>query len=91
MTTQKKLSSARLTETTQPNVEEFTASVQFDWRMYRQDIQGSIAHAKMLAFIGVLTDDERDNIVNGLETICIEIEQGSVSMAGSTGGRAHEY
>ncbi|MDC9724826.1 MAG: argininosuccinate lyase [Gammaproteobacteria bacterium] len=70
----KKLSSARLTQPTNAFVEEFTASVQFDQRMYNQDIQGSIAHATMLASVGVLTNDERDQIIAGLETIRTEID-----------------
>lgn len=70
----KKLSSARLTQPTNAFVEEFTASVQFDQRMYKQDIEGSIAHATMLASVNVLTDDERDQIVSGLKTIETEID-----------------
>ena len=73
-TANKKLSSARLTQPTNAFVEEFTASVQFDQRMYQQDIQGSIAHATMLAKVDVLTDAERDQIIQGLETIKTEIE-----------------
>ena len=72
----KKLSSARLTQPTNAFVEEFTASVQFDQRMYNQDIEGSIAHATMLASVDVLTDDERDQIIAGLETIRTEIDNG---------------
>jgi argininosuccinate lyase len=75
-TSSKKLSSARLTQPTNAFVEEFTASVNFDKRMYQQDIQGSIAHATMLAKVGVLTDAERDQIINGLETIRDEIDRG---------------
>jgi argininosuccinate lyase len=75
-TSSKKLSSARLTQPTNAFVEEFTASVNFDKRMYQQDIQGSIAHATMLAKVGVLTDAERDQIISGLETIRDEIERG---------------
>ncbi len=70
----KPLSSARLIQPTNPKVEVFAASVHFDRRMYRQDIEGSIAHASMLAHIGVLTSDERDSIITGLETICAEID-----------------
>lgn len=73
-TANKKLSSARLTQPTNAFVEEFTASVQFDQRMYQQDIQGSIAHATMLAKVGVLNDSERDQIIQGLETIRTEID-----------------
>ena len=50
---QEKLSSARFSESTDAFVEEFTASIQFDHRMYRQDIEGSIAHAKMLTEVEI--------------------------------------
>ena len=59
----KKLSSARLTQLTNAFVEEFTASVQFDQRLYQQDIAGSIAHATMLASVDILTNEERDQII----------------------------
>jgi argininosuccinate lyase len=75
-TANKKLSSARLTQPTDKFVEEFTASVQFDQRMFRQDIRGSVAHATMLAEVGVLTAEERDQIINGLQQIEQEIENG---------------
>jgi argininosuccinate lyase len=70
----KKLSSARLTQPTNKFVEEFTASVTFDKRMYRQDIQGSIAHATMLCKVDVLTTTERDQIIDGLQQIESEID-----------------
>ena len=73
----KKLSSARLTQPTNAFVEEFTASVQFDQRLFRQDIAGSIAHATMLASVDILSDQERDQIINGLKTILTEIEEGN--------------
>lgn len=66
----------RFSEATDEFVARFTASVDFDKRLYRQDIQGSIAHAHMLAKVGVLTEDERDAIVRGLGEIRIEIERG---------------
>jgi argininosuccinate lyase len=75
-TANKKLSSARLTQPTDKFVEEFTASVQFDQRMFRQDIRGSIAHATMLAEVKVLTLEERDQIIAGLQQIEQEIESG---------------
>jgi argininosuccinate lyase len=58
-------------------VEAFTASVDFDRRLYRYDIQGSIAHASMLARQGILTDGERDAIVTGLETVRARIDAGA--------------
>ncbi|MFC7368958.1 argininosuccinate lyase [Vreelandella zhaodongensis] len=66
----------RFSEPTDAFVARFTASVNFDQRLARQDIQGSIAHATMLARVGVLTDDERDAIINGLTEIQGEIERG---------------
>ncbi len=71
-----KLWGGRFTESTDAFVEAFTASVSFDQRLYRHDIQGSIAHAKMLQKTGVLTAGEREQIVAGLEQIRREIEQG---------------
>ncbi|WP_111895057.1 argininosuccinate lyase [Acinetobacter sp. MB5] len=67
----------RFTEATDAFVAEFTASVQFDQRFYKQDIAGSIAHATMLAKVGVLTDAERDDIIQGLTEIRQEIEAGT--------------
>src|SRR5215813_13991426 len=57
-------------------VEKFTESVSFDRRLYAHDIRGSIAHANMLSKVGVLTDDERHQIVTGLEQIGHEIVAG---------------
>jgi argininosuccinate lyase len=75
-TSNKKLSSARLTQPTDKFVEEFTASVMFDQRLFRQDIRGSVAHATMLSEVGVLTSEERDQIIDGLQQIEQEIENG---------------
>ena len=66
----------RFSEATDQFVAEFTASVRFDQRMYRQDIRGSIAHATMLARVGVLSVEDRDLIIGGLEQILGEIEAG---------------
>ena len=73
---QNQLWGGRFSESTDAFVQEFTASVAFDRRMYRQDIQGSMAHASMLAEAGVLTGEERDAIHQGLEEIRAEIEAG---------------
>ncbi len=62
---QNQLWGGRFSESTDAFVQAFTASVGFDRRMYRQDIQGSQAHATMLAEAGVLTDEERDAIDRG--------------------------
>ena len=67
----------RFSEATDEFVEAFTASVTFDRRLYRQDIAGSVAHAQMLAKIGVITAVEADQIIQGLNTIESEIESGN--------------
>lgn len=67
----------RFSEATDAFVQRFTASVEFDQRMYAQDIQGSIAHATMLAKVGVLTEAERDDIIKGLGEIKADIEAGN--------------
>jgi argininosuccinate lyase len=66
----------RFTEPTDAFVEAFTASVAFDRRLYRHDIMGSRAHARMLARVGVLSDDERDRILEGLDAVEADIEAG---------------
>ncbi|SPJ32749.1 argininosuccinate lyase [Kushneria phyllosphaerae] len=68
----------RFSEPTDAFVAAFTASIGFDQRLYHHDIRGSIAHATMLAHVGVLTDAERDAIVNGLKEIEAEIERGEI-------------
>ena len=67
----------RFSEATDAFVAEFTASVQFDQRFYKQDIAGSIAHATMLAKVGVLSDAERDDIIHGLNAIKADVEAGT--------------
>ena len=66
----------RFTEATDAFVEAFTASVGFDRRLYEHDIDGSIAHATMLAACGILDDAEKRQIVDGLEAIRAEIRAG---------------
>ncbi|MEZ2743714.1 argininosuccinate lyase [Halopseudomonas bauzanensis] len=66
----------RFSEPVDAFVARFTASVDFDKRLYKHDIQGSIAHATMLAKVGVLSDSERDSIIDGLRAIQDEIEAG---------------
>jgi argininosuccinate lyase len=67
----------RFTEPTDAFVEAFTASVDFDQRLYRYDIEGSIAHATMLARQGILSGEERDAIVTGLTRIRERIDAGA--------------
>ena len=71
-----KLWGGRFREATDSSIERFTASVGFDVRLYRQDIAGSIAHATMLGETGVLSEAETRQIIEGLEAIRSEIEQG---------------
>ena len=66
----------RFSEPTDAFVARFTASVDFDQRMAQHDIQGSIAHATMLAGVGVLSEEERDVIIAGLKEISEEIARG---------------
>lgn len=66
----------RFTEPTNQLVEAFTESISFDARLYKQDIQGSIAHSKMLAKIGVISDDEAASIEQGLLAIRTQIDAG---------------
>ncbi len=75
----KKLWAGRFSEPTDAFVEAFTASVEFDQRLAPYDIQGSIAHARMLARQGILEDNERDAIVDGLNKIMAQIEAGQFS------------
>ena len=63
-------------EATDRRVEEFTESVSFDRRLYAHDIAASVAHARMLAKVGLIAEEECLQIVQGLEAIRQEIEQG---------------
>ena len=76
MTEQDKLWGGRFSQPTDRFVEEFTASVSFDKRLAPYDIQGSIAHARMLHKIGVLDEEECRAIIDGLQRILDEIERG---------------
>ena len=64
----------RFTKQTDDLVYEFNASINFDKRLYKQDIRGSIAHSTMLAKQGIITDDEKDSIISGLNSILEDIE-----------------
>lgn len=71
-----KLWGGRFTKETNKLVESFNESLSFDHRFYKQDIRGSIAHVKMLEKQNILTDDERDKIIEGLNSIEKDIESG---------------
>ncbi|MGP1366566.1 MAG: argininosuccinate lyase [Schwartzia sp. (in: firmicutes)] len=71
-----KLWGGRFTKNTDERINAFQASIGFDRRMYREDIAGSIAHATMLAKCGILSDEDRDRIIDGLKEIEKRIEKG---------------
>ena len=70
----------RFTKETDKLVYNFNASISFDQKFYRQDIRGSIAHVTMLASSGILTDEERDQIIAGLKGILNDVENGSLQI-----------
>mgnify|MGYP000591767325 CR=1 FL=1 len=68
----------RFTKETDKLVYNFNASINFDKKFYKQDMEGSIAHVKMLASVGILTEEERDQIITGIEGILRDVENGSL-------------
>jgi len=72
-----KMWSGRFTQDASTLLEKFNASIMFDQKLYREDIEGSIAHAKMLAHQGILTDEECSLIESGMAQVLSEIESGS--------------
>lgn len=75
-----KLWGGRFTKETDKLVYNFNASIAFDQKFYRQDIQGSIAHATMLGRQGILTEDEAQQIVEGLNGILSDIDSGKLEI-----------
>jgi argininosuccinate lyase len=71
-----KLWGGRFNQPTDKFVEEFTASIEFDKRLYHQDIRGSAAHARMLGRQGIIPQDDVEKIVHGLKEILEQIEAG---------------
>ncbi|MBE6068595.1 MAG: argininosuccinate lyase [Clostridium lundense] len=63
-------------------MEDFNSSLSFDKRLYKEDITGSIAHVKMLAKCDILTEEERDKIIEGLNSILADIEEGKLIIEG---------
>ena len=61
------------------SVNDFNSSISFDCRMYKQDIRGSIAHAKMLGETGIIENSESDKIIEGLKGILSDLESGALS------------
>ena len=70
----------RFTKETDQLVYNFNASITFDQKFYKQDIEGSIAHVTMLAKKGILTEQERDDIVRTLKEIRDEVESGKLEI-----------
>jgi len=68
----------RFTEATNALVEDYTASIQYDWRLYPYDIAGSVAHAAMLGKTGIITQAEARKIITGLKGILQEIAEGKL-------------
>lgn len=77
-----KLWGGRFTKETNQLVHNFNASIGFDQKFYRQDIQGSIAHVTMLAAQGIIEDGEKDSIIAGLQGILSDIENGTLIIDG---------
>ena len=75
-----KLWGGRFTKEENALVNHFNASISFDQRFYRQDIRGSIAHVTMLAKQGILTDTEKEQIVEGLNGILSDVETGALEI-----------
>lgn len=69
----------RFSKSTDEMINDFQASIDFDKRMYNEDIAGSIAHATMLAKVGIISEADRDDIINGLKDIYKKIEEGNFS------------
>lgn len=67
----------RFTKAEEKNALDFNASISYDCRMYREDIAGSIAHAKMLAAHGIISKEDQEKITNGLLSIKKEIDEGT--------------
>ena len=76
-----KLWGGRFSAQTDEMVDDFNSSIRFDKRLYKQDIKGSIAHAKMLEKQGIITSCELEKIIFGLNKILEDIEQGKVSFS----------
>jgi len=71
-----KMWAGRFTKALDKQADDFNSSIHFDSRMYRQDIKGSIVHATMLSKQGIITESEKDEIINGLSEILDDIDSG---------------
>ncbi len=70
----------RFTKETDQLVYNFNASISFDQKFYKEDMEGSMAHVKMLAATGILTEEERDEILAGIEGILQDVESGKLEI-----------
>ncbi|MDE6983730.1 MAG: argininosuccinate lyase, partial [Lachnospiraceae bacterium] len=70
----------RFTKETDRLVYNFNASISFDQKFFRQDVEGSMAHVKMLARQGILTEAEKAQILSGLEGILKDVEEGALEI-----------
>ena len=75
-----KMWAGRTDGTTEKIADDFNSSIHFDSRMYRQDIQGSMAHAAMLAAQNILSQEDADSLIDGLEEILKDIESGKLAI-----------
>ncbi|MCC8131281.1 MAG: argininosuccinate lyase [Oscillospiraceae bacterium] len=75
-----KMWAGRTTGDTSTLADDFNSSIRFDSRMYREDITGSMAHAEMLASTGIITQDEADQLVDGLAEILEDIDSGKLAI-----------
>ena len=80
-----KLWGGRFTKETDQLVQNFNESLSFDQKFYRQDIRGSIAHVKMLAQQGILSEKDRDDIIKGLEGIRQDLDEGTLIIPAGSG------
>ncbi|GHU60369.1 argininosuccinate lyase [Clostridia bacterium] len=76
-----KLWAGRFQKETDVAVDDFNSSISFDARLYREDIEGSIAHAGMLGKQGIIDEDEAGKIIDGLRCILADIEEGKVEFS----------
>ena len=80
-----KLWGGRFTKETNQLVHNFNESLSFDQKFYRQDIRGSIAHVTMLAKQGILSEQDKVDIIRGLEGILKDLESGELTISADSG------
>jgi len=76
-----KLWGGRFTKELDASVNDFHSSIRFDSRMYREDITGSIAHARMLGATGIISAEDAEKIISGLEGILADVERGAITFS----------